>query len=137
MPPRPASFSGHASRSFSFRWKRRRAAIVDGIGELCCSRHQFLPRQTELPRILGDPAHQDVEDLWVDTAYCESVNLFVDATSNVVCDTDVGLGSRASVWRCPSHFRLTPQNPTFAVGISRSENPNKRLMHCNKRYPST
>ena len=79
MPPRPAFFSGQASRSSSFRWKRRRAAIVDRIGELCCSRDQFLPRPTELQRILGDPAHQDVEELWVDTAFegsGESVNLF-------------------------------------------------------------
>ena len=67
MPPRPAS---------SFRVDLPRFAgsvvglpIVDRIGELCRSRDQFLLRPTELQRILGDAAHQDVEELWVDSAF--------------------------------------------------------------------
>ena len=66
---RPASFSGQASRSSSFLQERHRAAVADRIGELCRARDQFLPRPTELQRTLGGRADQDVEELWVDSAF--------------------------------------------------------------------
>ena len=53
---------------FLVRWKRRRATNR-GSDRRALPRDQFLLRPTELQRILGDAAHQDVEELWVDSAF--------------------------------------------------------------------
>ena len=118
MPPRPASFSGQASRSSSFRWKRRRAAnrgsdrralpIVRSI-PATSNRTPAHPWRSGTPgcrRALGRQCLRGVRA----ANPCVS---FVDAAPNCVCDTDVGFGSIASFRPCVDHFRSTPISRRF------------------------